>query len=381
MKNRVGVILIALSLLIFTIGCNTKTSDVSKIIDVQIMSAKKQKIDSSLSISGVLVPVKTVNVFSKLTGQVENIGADVGSNVKAGEIVATLETKTLNTQLQQAQASLNSALVSEQIAKNQAEQSKLNFESVTRAYERTKELYNSGAVSKVEMDDMTTKYEIAKKQYELATGASLNQAKAAISSAQANINNIKVQIENANILSPLNGVVVNRNINVGELASPSNPLFTIADTSTLKLKGTIPQKYIPFVKVGQDIDVQVDIYPNKIYKGKVSNIGPMAINTGMYFPIEISIKNIDNIKPGVSAHAAINISSEEGIVIPSSAIIQNDGESYVYVIENNIAKKRIVEVGVTNDNQCQIISGLNMDEKVAISNVNNLFDNAAVNVK
>lgn len=381
MKNRVSAILIALSFLIFTIGCNTKTSNVLKIIDVQTMLAKKQKIDSSISISGVLVPVKTVNVFSKLTGQVEKIGADVGSNVKAGDIIATLETKTLNTQLQQAQASLNSALVSEQIAKNQAEQSKLNFESVTRAYERTKELYNSGAVSKVEMDDMTTKYEIAKKQYELATGASLNQSKAAISSAQANINNIKIQIENANIMSPINGVVVNRNINAGELASPSNPLFTIADTSTLKLKGTIPQKYLPFVKVGQDIDVQVDIYPNKIYKGKISSIGPMAINTGMYFPIEISIKNTDNIKPGVSAHASINISSEEGIVIPSSAIIQNDGESYVYVIENNTAKKRIVEVGITNDNQSQIISGLNINEKVAISNVNNLFDNAVVNVK
>lgn len=382
MKKRIlGILIGAFILFISITGCAVKSSNTSNAIDVQVATAQKQNIDAELNISGTLVPQKTVNVYSKLSGQVEKVNVEVGSEVKEKDLLAVIETNALNLQLEQLQASLNSAKASEELAKGQVAQAKINLDSMQRVYEETKNLYDKGIASKAQLNEIETKYEIAKKQYETALNGTLNQAKAAVSAAQANIKNIKFQISNAKITSPINGVVTNRNINPGELAAPTAPLFTIADVSTLKLKGTISQRYLPYIKINQTIDVVVDIYPNKVYKGVITSIGPMAIGTGMYFPIEISIKNIDNLKPGLSAYGRIKITSKDAVVIPASAVVKNDGKSYVYVIENNTAKKRYVETGLLNDKEVEIIEGLNENEKVAISNVNNLFDNAVVNVK
>jgi len=365
--------------LLFILGCNFQNSS-QNAFDVQVAVAKTQDINSQLNVSGALIPAKTVNIYSKLTGQVEKVNVEVGSEVKKGSILAQIETKALNIQLEQLQASLESAKAAESLAKGQVDQAKINLDSMEKAYEKTKDLYSKGLVTKDQLDEIATKYELAKKQYETVSNGSLKQAKAALDVAYANMKNVKLQIENSKIVSPISGIVINKNINVGELASPTVPLFVVGDFSALKLKGTISQKYLPYVKVGQTIDVIVDIYPNKIYKGQIVSVGPMAVSTGMYFPIEISIKNVDNIKPGLSAHAVLNI-SKKGIVVPSSALVRNNGKNYVYVIENNLAKKREVEVGLQNNREVEIISGLKENEKVAISNVNNLFDNAVVNIK
>lgn len=380
-KKILGVIIAAFVLLTSITGCAVNSSNTSNTIDVQVAAAQRKNIDAELNISGILVPQKTVNVYSKLSGQVEKVNVEVGSEVKEKDLLAVIETNALNLQLEQLQASLNSAKASEELAKGQVAQAKINLDSIQRAYEETKNLYDKGIASKAQLNEIETKYEIAKKQYETALNGTLNQAKAAVSAAQANIKNIKLQISNAKITSPINGVVTNKNINAGELAAPTSPIFTIADVSTLKLKGTISQRYLPYIKINQTIDVVVDVYPNKTYEGVITNIGPMAVGTGMYFPIEISIKNTDNLKPGLSAYGKIKINSKDGIVVPASSVVKNDGKAYVYVVENNTVKKRFVEIGVSNDKEVEIVSGLNENEKVAISNVNALFDNAVVNVK
>lgn len=383
MQRRIYIIISLLIILLFafvSFGCSSQAAGNLNSVSVKVATADKHKINSTLNVAGVLVPVKTVNILSKISGQVMSMDFDVGSNVKAGDTLITLETKTLNAQLQQAEASLQSAKAALQSAKNQADQVKINLDAVTKAYKRTRALYDAGAATQAELDDITSKLELAKKQYELAAGPAQNQAQAAVNTAEANINNIKVQLENAVITSPITGVIANRNINPGEIASPGAPLLTVADTSTLKLKGTVPQEDLPFLKLGQQVDVIVDIYPGKVFKGQISSIGPIAVSTGKYFPIEISISNNGDIKAGLSAHASINITLGESIIVPASAVLQDNGQSYVFVIKNNVASKRIVETGISNDKEIQILSGLNAGEQVAVTNVNSLFDNMPVSI-
>jgi RND family efflux transporter MFP subunit len=228
------------------------------------------------------------------------------------------------------------------------------------------------------MDDATSNLDLKKKQYEISSGSALEQAKASINIAQANINNIKVQMENATITSPINGIVTNRNINPGEIASPGTPLLTIADTAKLKLRGTVSQESVPLLQAGGQINVTVDIYPGKTFTGTIESVGPMAVSTGEYFPIEISIPNSGDIKPGLSAHASLDMTSPDGVVVPLSAVVQNNGQSYVFVIKDNTAAKRIVVTGLKNDKEIQILQGIEAGEKVAVTNVNNLFDNMPV---
>lgn len=371
--------IMAVSMVFISAGCSSQAAN-TNLVNVKVATADKHKLQTTLNVAGTLVPDQIVNVLSKISGQVTGMSFNIGDNVKAGDTLITLETKTLNSQLQQAEASLQSAEAAAQSARIQVDQAKINLDTATKAYNNIKALYDAGAVAQSQLDDVAAKLSIAQKQYELASGPSQNQAAASVNVARANINNIKVQMDNATIASPISGVITNRNINVGEIASPGVALVTIADTSTLKLKGTVSQDVLPLIKAGQDIDVTVDIYSGKVFKGKVDNVGPMAVSTGTYFPIEISIKNTGDIKAGLSAHASLSMTGDEVIIVPASAVVQNNGQSYVFVIKNNVAMKRVVETGLSSDKEIEVIKGLDAGEQVAVTNVNNIFDNMPVSI-
>lgn len=367
------------ALLFAAVGCTSRPAANTSVVSVKTAAADKHELKTTLDITGVLVPAQTINIFSKLSGQVIDMKYNVGDKVKAGDTLIRLETKSLNAQLLQAQAGLESAQASQQSVQNQSELAKINLDAAQKAYNNTKSLYDMGAAPQSQLDDVTNKLDIAKKTYENTLGSAMSQAQAAINTANANINNIKVQMENSIIKSPISGTVMNRNINPGEIASVSSALMTIADTSTLRLKGTVSQEVIPLLQNRQEINVTIDIYPDKVFKGKIENIGPMAVSTGVVFPIEISIENTGDLKAGLSAHATIDMAEEQGVVVPAAAVVQNNGESYVFVIKDNVAQKRLVTTGLKNDEEIEILKGLEQGEKVAVTNVNSLFNNMPVN--
>ena len=370
----------AAALMIGAAGCSSQPATGMNAVDVKTQAADKHTIKTTYEMAGVLVPAQTLNIIGKMSGQVTAMEYNVGDIVKSGDVLIRMETKTLNAQLKQAEAGLQSAEAAAESSRNQEELSRINLDIAEKSYNDTKVLYDSGAASKSQLDDVFNKLELVKKQYENTAGAAKSQAQASINTANANINSIRVQMENAVIKSPISGIVVTRSINPGEIASPNVTLMTIADTSTLKLKGTVSQELLPMLQNGQEIDIFVDIYPDKAVKGKIESIGPMAVSTGAIFPIEISMDNTGDIKAGLSAHATIEIAQDLGVVVPSEAIIRNNGESYVYVVKDNVASKRIVITGIKNDKEVQILKGLNAGELVAVTNVNSLTDNSPVNL-
>jgi RND family efflux transporter MFP subunit len=178
----------------------------------------------------------------------------------------------------------------------------------------------------------------------------------------------------------MNGIITNQNLNLGQVVSPGVAFISIVDTATLKMKSTIAQDKLPLLSVGQQISIKIDSYPNTIFPGTVTSIGPIAVNTGEVFPVEITLKNESGLMAGLSAHTSL-INKTQGIIVPISSILQNNDESCVYVIENNIASKRIVKIGVKSDTEAQILEGLNQGERVAVSNLNVLADQMLVNVQ
>jgi RND family efflux transporter MFP subunit len=369
--------LLAVILLLTAAGCGGRNEGGA--VPVTTAAADNQELESTLELSGVLVPVRTVDISSKISGKVVSLGFSVGSPVKAGDVLIQLDTDTLSAQLAQAEAGLQSAEASAEAAVNQASLARINLDAVQILYDRTKILFESGAVSQSQMDDITDKLNIAQNQYENASGPAQDQAQASISTARANIRNLQVQIDNATIRSPLAGIVTVQSVNVGQVVSPNLSVISIVDTSTLKLKSTVSQDILPLMSVGQEMDVTVDSYPDSRLKGTISSIGPIAVSTGEVFPLEVAINNSGGLTAGLSAHAAM-ITRIQGIVVPAAAVVQGGGESYVFVINGNNAEKRVVRVGLKNDKNAQIIKGLNVGDKVAVTNVTALTDNKQVTV-
>jgi HlyD family secretion protein len=372
------LIIIAILLVFAVSGCASQSAN--KKVTITTAVASNQELETKLEFSGVLLPNQTVDISSKIAGQVIALGSKVGSPVKAGEVLMKLDTDSLNGQLMQAEAGLQSAQAAAQSAEIQASISKTNLNTAQINYDRTKTLFESGAVAKSQLDDAQDKLNIATQQYANAAGPAQAQGAASINTALASIRNFNMQIDNATIKSPLNGIITNQNINLGQVVSPGVTLISMVDTSILKMKSTVTQDKLPMLSLGQKMSIIIDSYPDRIFKGTITSIGPIAVSTGEVFPIEISMPNEMGLMAGLSAHTSL-INKTLGIIVPTSSILQSNGESHVFVIKNDIASRRLVKIGIRNDNETQILEGLNAGERVAVNNVSVLADKMPVNVQ
>jgi RND family efflux transporter MFP subunit len=335
-------------------------------IKVSTAEAVKGKIEAVYTITGALVPTQTAKISAQMMGKVAEVNVQEGGAVTVGQVLAKLDATQLSAQLSQAEATYQGTV-------NSQKQAKINMDNAAATLARTKALFDEGAVARTQLDSDQKAYDLAKSQYDSSVASGVGGAKASVA-------NISAQVNNSVIKSPITGIVVSENITVGETATAGSTLMTVADMSSLKLKGTITQTALPYIKAGDPVDLYIDIYPDRTFKGTITEIGSMSVNTGAYFPIEISMQNTENFASGISAHADIRSTGVERIVVPATAVVDNNGDACVYVIVDGIAKKTPVLTGLQNEKEIEILKGLSGGETVATTNANHLFDGMPVKI-
>ena len=371
MKNnavKIVTVLIVISMAMLLPGCGSSND----YIKVKTATVKTGQIEAAYTITGALVPAQVADISAQMMGKVSEVNVEEGDTVSQGQALARLDDTQLSAQLSQAQATYQGTM-------NSQKQAKINLDNAAATLERTKSLYAEGAVSKVQLDTDQKAYDLAKSQYDSSVSSG-------VSGAKASVENINAQVNNAVIKSPIPGIIVSKNITVGETATVGSTLMTVADMSSLKLKGTVSQAALPYIKKGDTVDLFIDIYPDRTFKGTISEVGSMSVSTGAYFPIEISMQNTDHFASGISAHADITAKGIDHLIVPASAVVENNGDSYIFIIKEGIALKTMVLTGLKNDEQIEIIKELKGDvtlkggEKVAITNANHLFDGMPVEI-
>ena len=369
-----GIIAIV-GILVLLSSCAGKSNPVVTVITATATSGRLIK---PVEFSGILTPDQTVNVYSQQTGHATQVTVSVGDKVKAGQLLVKIDSRELNAQLAEAEASMRS--VEDQASQAQVgiSTAKANLDLAQKSFDRISALYKTQAVPKNQMDDVQNKLELAQsayqnaqKQYQLLSGSGLAQAK-------ARIELIQVQISNTTIASPIDGVVTNKNVNPGELVTTGAPVMTVADTSTLKLQGTVSQDAVPLMSMGQKVQVRVDGLPNVKYEGTITQIGPVAVSTGQYFPVVVSLKNNGSLLAGMTAMSSFNLTAPQSVVIPASAVQRDGHDSYVYVVKNGTVTRTRVEVGIQNSTDITVASGLAAGDVVATSNIDTLQNGMAV---
>jgi RND family efflux transporter MFP subunit len=373
--KRVLALIIIGVLGLFPLGCRGNGPE--KIV-VTMSPARTGSLRVKSELNGILTANETVNIFTKIGGQVQTVGADVGNQVSAGQLLLQLDTKELNAQLQQAQAAV-------QAVKDQADQAMIaidtansNLELIQKSYDRAKALFDAGAISQSQLDDAQNKliqaknaYENAHKQLNTASGSGLAQAVAAE-------NLLQIEIGNGTINCPVSGIVSSRKINPGEIAIPGTPLMTVVDISTLKMQGNISQELVPLLAIGKKVSLTVDALPGQILDGEITQIGPVSTSAGQYFPVVITVKNPGSLMAGMTATASVIISIPARVIVPLSALRNSGGNDYVFMVRDGIAHRQQVKLGYKNNSEVQVISGLNLKDNVATSNLGILHDNMKV---
>ena len=268
-----------------------------------VVTGIKNSMRSGLSGSGT-IEVTQVDISSKIMGKINRMPVEEGGKVLKGGLVAELAHDELNAQLKQASASLNGA--SEVMV-----QIKTQYKNAEDNYKRAGELLKAGSTSKQQFDQLETQFKVLESQLKSSTEQK-NQA-------EAQVAYISAMIDNCYLKSPIDGVVLSKNAEEGEMLSPGMSVVSIGDTAKPYLKIYISETELGKVKLGQKAEVTNDSFPGKRYEGKVINIAsqseftPKNIQTKdertrLVFAVKILLDNVkDELKPGMPADAVINV--------------------------------------------------------------------------
>ncbi len=273
---------------------------------------ERGQIVDTITATGTINAVTTVSVGSQISGTIRKLFADFNSHVRKGEVIAQIDPRLLEAAVVQAQGNLENnkaALVKAKVAVTDTE----------RTYRRNRELLPNGFVAQSDVDTSQTAYEQAAAQ-EKSAEAAVTQAGGALKVARTNL-------EYATIRSPVDGIVISRNVDVGQTVAASfqtPTLFTIAqDLTKMQIDTNVDESDIGRAAKGQDVNFTVDAWPEKTFTGKVSQVrnAPIVTQNVVTYDVVILVDNRDLLlKPGMTANVTIQVKKYENILkIPNAA--------------------------------------------------------------
>ncbi|MDQ7816672.1 MAG: efflux RND transporter periplasmic adaptor subunit [Melioribacteraceae bacterium] len=340
-----AVMLIIVAAILFINKKKMSAESVGGIKDVyyvKVEKAARKNLPESLSLVGTVTANNDVNVISETSGKVLAVFAKVGDFKQAGSILFQVDDELKKAALMSAEA---------------------NYEKSKKDFERFEQLYKERSASDAQFDQIKLSLSIAEAQYIVA----------------------KRQFNDTQIKTPISGYITARYADVGSTLQGSpqpTVVANIVDISRLKVKLNVAEADAFTLKTNDPVSVTVDVYPEKVFKGKIESIGSKGDEAHTY-PIEIIIVNErDNpLKAGMFARVEFNsINDRNSIVISRESLIGSIKQPQVFVVENGMAKLRNITVGKESGTFVEVLQGLMVGEEVVVNGQNNIVENTQVTV-
>jgi HlyD family secretion protein/macrolide-specific efflux system membrane fusion protein len=387
-----------LSLLLLFLFTGCKKKEDKNPLPKESVKVKRGTIFLEVSATGAIKPQvgAEVKVGARISGKVEKLFVTQGDRVKVGQLIAVIEHKDLQDEVDRAYANYKDALANmEKIKKvypdkisaqkKRVEALKIQLEQIERELKRYEALYKDGLISLTDLERMERDYKVKKAELESEKSTlsaliseyekELERAQAQISASKNAWEEAKVKLSYAFIYAPISGVVSQVTTQQGEtvVAGLNAPTFiTIIDLSKLQVECYVDETDIGKIKEGQEATFTVDSYPDKIFRARVRTIYPGAIikNNVVFYDVVLDILDpYENIlRPEMTAHVTIIAGKKENVlIVPSQAVkIDPQGNYYVMVKKGDKWEKRIVKVGWESGGKIEIISGLKEGEEIGL---------------
>ena len=397
----------AASVFLLLAGCSKEEKEKDPVVTVQVTPAKRATISQTVSAEAVIYPLEQATIAPKITAPITEFKVQRGSRVKKGQLLAVLENKDLDAQAKASQGNFEQAdagyitsvdaTIPQQLQKAQLDldAAKAAFEAQQRVYDSRKELFQQGALPQRDLDSATVAlaqargaYEVAQKQLadlqRLGKEQALKSAHGSRLSAQGQMLNAEAQLSYSQIRSPIDGVVTDRPLFAGDLATANQPILTVMNLSRLIAKCHIAQFDAAMLKVGNPAELAVAGLDEPI-KGRVSLVSP-ALDPGST-TIEVwveAIKPNPALRPGMTVEVSMTAKTvKDALVVPTPAIFKNnEGAHYVVIAgSDSHAHVKAIQVGAHNPEFSQIASGVNPGEPIITSGGYALPDNTQIKIE
>jgi RND family efflux transporter MFP subunit len=351
---------------------------------------QSKMLEQSIELSGTLAAAETSEVPALVAGAVNSLFVDVGSRVKKGDPLIELDRREsalraaqASAQRRQALERLGDGLTDGKFDPTQVPEVRAAKEANDLAQadaERTRALFESGAMSQAMWDQARTRAEQAKAQYASAL-AGAKQAQAALAGASAATGLAGKSLSDTIIRAPFDGSVAERRISLGEYATPGRVVAVVVSDNPLRLKIDVPEADVGRVQVGARVEAVVVAFPGRTFEGTIKRIGASVRQQSRALPIEAELPNDDGLlRPGMFARARLVIpgAATRAMLVPEGAVGSTGSSARVFVRTGDKVTERLIVTGRRTGGLVEVIGDLKDGEEVAVSDLEKLSDGTPV---
>jgi HlyD family secretion protein len=383
---------VAVALLVVIVGVSAALRSNHTIDPSKLGTVEKGDIARSVVATGKIEPLAKVEVKSKASGIVEEIYFDYGDHVKSGQVLVELDKEQLQAAVREARANLSAAQAAGQSAQAAYERNMVDAQGpdvpfLKSAAERAHGLFRDGLIAKAGEEDAEKAYlmgvnkQLSAENNVTMSKAEVAKAKAQVEQAQAALDRSQQDLQYSTITSPMDGVVLSRDVQVGDavssilvLGSQATLVMTLGDTSEVYVKGKVDEADIGKVYLGQPARIVVESYKDKKFTGKVTKISPLGQEKDNVttFEVRVSIQNSSGeLRANMSANAEIILEEKKNVLlIPEGAVLYDKDKNTSIELPDpkadNGRRKLPVKLGITNGVKAEVADGLKEGQRVVL---------------
>jgi len=347
------------SLFLFSCSDDQKKPKNIESVLVTVSKVTAGNIASFVAASGKIESENSAEISTRMMGFVNKIHVETGQQIKEGQLLVSINNSDLQAKRAQAEAGVLQATAS--------------YNNAKKDYERFVNLFQQQSASQKELDDMTTRFEMAK---------------AGLESAKQMKNEVVAQFSYANITAPFSGIVTHTFVKDGDMAAPGMPLISMEGISKMQVTAMVSEEDISKIKKGMNAAVLIKSL-NKEMTGNVSEVSQSAKNTGGQYLVKIILDEMDaEIRSGMFVNVQfpltnqINMKQTNKILVPENALVRQGQLTGIYTVENdNTAILRWLRVGNVYGNQMEVLSGLTVDETYIVSSEGKLYNGVKIRIQ
>jgi RND family efflux transporter MFP subunit len=329
--------------------------------------------------AGTVRALTASTIASKVMGYVRDVKVQPGDRVNTGQVLVVIDSRDLESALLQAKAAEEEAHSGIAEADNGIAAAKAQLGLAQATFKRMDDLFSKKSISNQEFDEAQARLRTAEAAYNMAVskraqlGARIDQAKQGVASAS-------VMRSYSEISAPFAGVITEKKVEPGQMATPGSPLVTIEKTGAYRLEAPVEESMLGSIHLGQNVSVVLES-AHQTVTGKITEIVPAVDPSSRAFLVKASLPSSPLVRSGLFARLRVPRGSHQAVVIPADAILHRGELQSVFVVEDGIARARMITAGKRQDAQVEILSGLNAGEKVVFPRPANLTDGAKVEIR
>jgi RND family efflux transporter MFP subunit len=360
-------------------------------VQTETTTLKRISVQREVDLSGTLMSPDQAKVSSEVAGIIRAVPVQLGSEVRAGDVLVQLNPRELELALDRAESALRQ--VEAQLGIDRAQdkqppaddeiasirQATANRDDARNTFKRAEQLNGRGLMSQVDHDTAETRLKVAEANYQAAID-NVRSLKASLQDRRASFELAQKKLADAVVRAPVAGSVSERLVQPGEYIRENTPVATIVQMNPLKLKTAIQEKHAGLITPGQTVEFVVEAFLDRKFTGKIAYVSPAVDQTTRTFAVEALVDNTDRmLKPGFFAKGVVRTRLDENVIAaPEDSISTLAGVSTVYVIENGKARQQQVTLGARQEKLAEITSGLKGDETLATTNLSQLATGVSV---